>query len=56
MTHQTLSRAGDQGPEWCTEGIQIGALGSALGVIGLWTGATHARTDPLGPFWLWKVG
>ena len=55
-THQTLNRTGDQGPEWSTEGVQIGALGSALGVIGMWTGAAHARSDPLGPFWFWKVG
>ena len=54
--HQTLNRAGNQGPEWSTEGVQIGALGSALGVIGMWTGTMHARTDPLGPFWFWKVG
>jgi len=52
----TLNRTGDQGPEWSTEGVQIGALGSALGVIGMWTGAAHARSDPLGPFWFWKVG
>ncbi|KAF7974103.1 hypothetical protein HWV62_13425 [Athelia sp. TMB] len=45
----------ESGPEWSTEGVQIGAVGSALGVIGLWTGAEHERTDPLGPFWAWKV-
>jgi hypothetical protein len=52
---QTSSRSGETPPEWSTEGVQIGGVGSALGVIGLWTGAEHQRTDPLGPFWLWKV-
>jgi len=43
-------------PEWITEGVQIGCIGSAMGVLGMWTGAEHARMDPLGPFWAWKVG
>ncbi|KIM80522.1 hypothetical protein PILCRDRAFT_789242 [Piloderma croceum F 1598] len=34
-----------------SEGIQIGNVGSAAGIIGSWTGATHDH----GPFWLWKV-
>lgn len=39
--------------EWSTEGVQVGGVGSAVGVLGLWTGAEHERTDPLGrrPFW-----
>ncbi|KAJ8489022.1 hypothetical protein ONZ45_g13737 [Pleurotus djamor] len=41
--------------EWVTEGIQMGAIGSALGVMGLWTGPEHQRHDPLGPWWMWKV-
>lgn len=45
----------DTEAEWSTEGVQVGAVGSALGVLGLWTGAQHERTDPLGPFWAWKV-
>ncbi|EIN04176.1 hypothetical protein PUNSTDRAFT_76957, partial [Punctularia strigosozonata HHB-11173 SS5] len=36
--------------EWVTEGVQVAGLGSAMGVIGLWTGASHERTDPLGEF------
>jgi hypothetical protein len=52
---QISSRSNDSPAEWSTEGVQIGGVGSALGVIGLWTGADHERTDPLGPFWLWKV-
>ncbi|ETW76347.1 hypothetical protein HETIRDRAFT_411796 [Heterobasidion irregulare TC 32-1] len=42
--------------EWQSEGVQLGGLGSATGVIGMWTGADHERMDPLGPFWAWKVG
>ncbi|KAI9450632.1 hypothetical protein F5148DRAFT_1242223 [Russula earlei] len=32
--------------QWSSEGVQLGGLGSAMGVIGMWTG----------PFWAWKVG
>ncbi|KAI0739862.1 hypothetical protein C8Q80DRAFT_1274893 [Daedaleopsis nitida] len=42
--------------EWVTEGVQIGGVASAMGVLGLWTGAQHQRMDPLGPCWAWKVG
>ncbi|KZT20516.1 hypothetical protein NEOLEDRAFT_1182475 [Neolentinus lepideus HHB14362 ss-1] len=34
--------------EWAMEGVQVGGIGSALGVLGMWTGAEHERTDPLG--------
>ena len=34
--------------EWQSEGVQLGGLGSATGVIGMWTGADHERMDPLG--------
>ncbi|KII90460.1 hypothetical protein PLICRDRAFT_39008 [Plicaturopsis crispa FD-325 SS-3] len=51
----TSSYADSAAPEWATEGVQVGNVGSALGVLGLWTGAEHERTDPLGPFWAWKV-
>ena len=34
--------------EWATEGVQLGGRGSAMGVIGMWTGAEHERSDPLG--------
>ncbi|RDB18929.1 hypothetical protein Hypma_014374 [Hypsizygus marmoreus] len=46
---------GEDLPEWQTEGIQVGSIGSAVGIIGMWTGAEHASTDPLGPIWAWKV-
>jgi len=41
--------------QWSSEGIQVGNVGSAAGIIGSWTGATHDHGDPVGPFWLWKV-
>ncbi|KAF8525198.1 hypothetical protein BU17DRAFT_41915 [Hysterangium stoloniferum] len=41
--------------QWISEGIQIGGVASAMGVIGTWTGAEHTERDPVGPFWLWKV-
>lgn len=34
--------------EWVSEGIQVGGVASAMGVLGMWTGATHERMDPLG--------
>ncbi|KZT00088.1 uncharacterized protein LAESUDRAFT_574256 [Laetiporus sulphureus 93-53] len=42
--------------EWTSEGVQIGGVTSAMGVLGIWTGAQHEKSDPLGPFWAWKVG
>lgn len=51
----TSSREDGDG-EWASEGVQLGGRGSAMGVIGLWTGAEHDPSDPLGPFWAWKVG
>ncbi|KAG1749639.1 uncharacterized protein EDB91DRAFT_1108816 [Suillus paluster] len=41
--------------KWSSEGIQIGSIASAFGVIGTWTGVHHDRADPVGPFWLYKV-
>ncbi|KAH9167222.1 hypothetical protein EDB89DRAFT_1856688 [Lactarius sanguifluus] len=51
----TSSREDGEG-EWASEGVQLGGRGSAIGVIGMWTGAGHEPSDPLGPFWAWKVG
>nr|GAT43682.1 predicted protein [Mycena chlorophos] len=45
----------DDRPEWVTESVQIGGIGSAIGIIGLWTGAEHSPTDPIGPCWAWKL-
>lgn len=40
------------------EGVQVGEIGSAMGVIGMWTGASHERGDPIGLFrllfWSWR--
>ncbi|RPD52545.1 hypothetical protein L226DRAFT_541096 [Lentinus tigrinus ALCF2SS1-7] len=41
--------------EWVSEGVQVGGVASAMGILGLWTGAQHERMDPLGPCWAWKV-
>ncbi|KAF9243751.1 hypothetical protein BU15DRAFT_71875 [Melanogaster broomeanus] len=41
--------------QWSSEGVQIGGIASATGVVGSWTGAHHEHSDPVGPFWLWKV-
>ncbi|KAG6860141.1 hypothetical protein C0995_015246 [Termitomyces sp. Mi166 len=51
----SLTSFNEDAPEWSTEGIQIGCIGSAVGMLGMWTGADHASTDPLGPIWTWKV-
>ncbi|KAF8213500.1 hypothetical protein K438DRAFT_1661674 [Mycena galopus ATCC 62051] len=51
----TSSEAAGADPEWVTESVQVGDIGSALGIIGMWTGAEHSSTDPLGPCWAWKV-
>ncbi|EGO02797.1 hypothetical protein SERLA73DRAFT_176179 [Serpula lacrymans var. lacrymans S7.3] len=41
--------------QWSSEGVQIGSVASAAGVVGTWTGAHHEHGDPVGPFWLWRV-
>ncbi|THU84770.1 hypothetical protein K435DRAFT_783647, partial [Dendrothele bispora CBS 962.96] len=41
--------------EWVMAGVQIGEIGSALGVVGLWTGAEHERGDPIGATWTWRT-
>jgi hypothetical protein len=46
---QTSSREDGDG-EWASEGVQLGGRGSAMGVIGLWTGADHEPSDPLGSY------
>ncbi|KAG6917632.1 hypothetical protein DXG01_001739 [Tephrocybe rancida] len=35
----TTSYHNEDAPEWATEGIQIGSIGSAVGMLGMWTGA-----------------
>ena len=34
--------------EWVSEGVQVGGVASAMGILGMWTGAQHERMDPLG--------
>ncbi|KAL6310214.1 hypothetical protein BKA93DRAFT_721777 [Sparassis latifolia] len=34
--------------QWVSEAIQVGGVGSAMGVLGMWTGAFHEDDDPLG--------
>ena len=47
-----FSSAAEDGPdEWVTEGIQIGEVTSVMGILGMWTGAQHARMDPLGMYY-----
>ncbi|KAI3609799.1 hypothetical protein WG66_007627 [Moniliophthora roreri] len=41
--------------EWVMEGIQVGGIGSMMGVVGMWTGAAHESGDPIGPSWAWKM-
>jgi hypothetical protein len=38
------------------EGVQLGGLGSAMGVISLWASADLEQSGPIGPSWAWKVG
>ncbi|KAI0085678.1 hypothetical protein BDY19DRAFT_996579 [Irpex rosettiformis] len=42
--------------QWAAEGVQVGGVGSAMGVAGIWTVAVHEEEgDPAGPFWMWKA-
>ncbi|KAK7061923.1 F-box domain-containing protein [Favolaschia claudopus] len=42
-------------PQWCSEGVQIGNVGSAIGVASTWTAIDHGDGDPVGPTWFWKI-
>ncbi|KAG5650864.1 hypothetical protein H0H81_010724 [Sphagnurus paluster] len=35
----TSSYPGEDTPEWASEGVQIGSIGSTIGMLGMWTGA-----------------
>lgn len=41
---------GGDADEWVSEGVQVGGVTSAMGVLGIWTGAYHERMDPIGKF------
>jgi len=34
--------------EWLSEGVQVGSVGSGIGIVGMWTGAKHLIDDPIG--------
>ncbi|KIY65817.1 hypothetical protein CYLTODRAFT_424008 [Cylindrobasidium torrendii FP15055 ss-10] len=51
----TSAEEGSGDPEWVVDCVQMGAPGSAMGIMGLWTGAAHEKTDPIGPSWAWKI-
>ncbi|TFK30727.1 hypothetical protein FA15DRAFT_662759 [Coprinopsis marcescibilis] len=40
--------------QWSSTGVQLGDVGSAAGVIGVWTSVLHEPRDPAGPFRFWK--
>jgi len=39
---------------WVSEGVQVGGVGSRMGVLGIWSDAFHEHEGPAGPFWFWK--
>ncbi|KAA1468456.1 hypothetical protein DENSPDRAFT_466423 [Dentipellis sp. KUC8613] len=41
--------------QWSSEGIQLGGVCSAAGIVGIWSGAFHDHGDPAGPFWFFKT-
>ncbi|KIO23080.1 hypothetical protein M407DRAFT_113448 [Tulasnella calospora MUT 4182] len=51
---QMISSYGGE-ERWSSEGVQIGGVGSARGVVGCWTGVDHDIGDPVGPYCFWKV-
>jgi len=48
--HMYHGRHQNSGRQWSFEGVQIGGIGSIVGVIGVWRGA-----DTMGFWWQWKV-
>jgi len=40
---------------WMFDGVQLGAVCSAAGVVGTWSSTLHRPGDPSGPSWMWKV-
>ncbi|TBU27619.1 hypothetical protein BD311DRAFT_665050 [Dichomitus squalens] len=51
----TSSAPGSNEDEWASEAVQLGGVGSAMGALGMWTGAFHEDGDPLGVLWQWRV-
>ncbi|KAI1787250.1 hypothetical protein LXA43DRAFT_926453 [Ganoderma leucocontextum] len=52
----TSTAPGSNEDEWASESVQLGGVGSAIGALGMWTGAFHEDADPLGVIWQWRVG
>ncbi|KAH7104718.1 hypothetical protein BKA62DRAFT_693176 [Auriculariales sp. MPI-PUGE-AT-0066] len=44
---QFLTNIGSN-PQWRSEAVQVGGIGSGIGVAGLWTGVDHREDDPVG--------
>jgi len=40
---------------WMFDGVQLGGVCSAAGVVGTWTSTQHLPADPSGPSWMWKM-
>ncbi|KIK99923.1 hypothetical protein PAXRUDRAFT_822197 [Paxillus rubicundulus Ve08.2h10] len=55
VVHWRFASVHEAHMQWRSEGLQIGGIASATGVVGTWIGAHHEHGDPVGPFWLWKV-
>ncbi|KAF7791513.1 hypothetical protein EIP86_002529 [Pleurotus ostreatoroseus] len=60
LTHQGVIRwhfQSGQGDQfiWNSEGIQVGSVRSAYGVLGSWSTTLHEQGDPVGPFVMWKM-
>ncbi|KAF7320039.1 F-box domain-containing protein [Mycena kentingensis (nom. inval.)] len=53
--HSPRTSIQDGTPQWSSEGVQLGNVGSAMGIAGIWSAFGHGIDDPAGPFWAWKV-
>ena len=50
LLRQTSTAPGSNEDEWASESVQLGGVGSAMGALGMWTGAFHEDGDPLGRY------
>lgn len=54
--HWTTSTAIYDGQErWKSEGIQVGGVGSARGILGFWFDRDYRTHGPLGPMAFWRA-
>lgn len=49
---QTSTAPNSMEDEWSSEAVQLGGVGSAMGSLGMWTGALHEEDDPLGQIFM----